>query len=240
MHPEKHYVTEDLDFERLAQARDALLQALRSRWPSATIISTICRRRPTRSARSCFVSSGSGRGSGFVASAKGTITPASIGSVLAPLAERLPKVAHLSRIDHHDRQAGARQSRHDSLERAGRLDRDERRRKRVESGHQFFEARAIAGGRKNRPGWMGMPIQPILRNIDADIASAHPSPSLRNRASLRAPKRLFGSMEGGRKPRLIHGLGVPKGCRSPIRHRFQRYARFGGNELTRELLSKRD
>ena len=53
------------------------------RWRSAPIIATIWRRRATRSASNRVCSSGSGRGSRFVASAKCAMTPASIGSVLA-------------------------------------------------------------------------------------------------------------------------------------------------------------
>ena len=75
--------------ERLEQTQDALLQTrLRrgsSRCRSATIISTIWRRRATRSASRRVASSGNGRTSGLVASTKRAMTAASIGSVLARL-----------------------------------------------------------------------------------------------------------------------------------------------------------
>ena len=101
----------------------------RARWLSAAIISTIWRRRATRSASSRVISSGScaqlrlGR-LGKMRDHRGIDR---IG--LGALAERLGEGAHLRRIDHHHRQACAGQARRDHrLEAAGRLDRHQRRR----------------------------------------------------------------------------------------------------------------
>ena len=96
----------------------------RSRWPSAAIISTICRRRATRSASSRVVwSSGNGtrlRLGGFdKVSNHGSVDRIGLG----PLAERLSEGPHLRRIDHYDRQRRRRQAGgNDCLEAAGGLD----------------------------------------------------------------------------------------------------------------------
>ncbi len=76
----------ELLLERLDEAADALDHAgrgARSRWRSALIMATIWRRRATRSAKSRFSSSGSGRIVGLVASRKRAMRAASMASVLA-------------------------------------------------------------------------------------------------------------------------------------------------------------
>ena len=96
-----------------------------SRWRSATIISMICRRRATRSASSRVASSGNGRISGLVASAKRAMTAASIGSVLARCPSALAKdqiCAGLTTTT--GRPAAARAGCGDGLKAASRLRRD--------------------------------------------------------------------------------------------------------------------
>jgi hypothetical protein len=94
-------------------------------------------------------SSGSSRKSGLVASTKRAIMLASIGSVFA---QRLGEVAHLRRIDHHDRQRSARQrGRHDGLEAARRFDRDPLRAQPPHALDEFREAFAVTRDSKGTP-----------------------------------------------------------------------------------------
>jgi len=148
---------------------------------------------------------------------------------LGAFAERLCVVADLRGIDDDDRQAGARQARGDDrLEAAGRFHRDQDRRERLQSDDELRETFAVAGDRKRLAAGMDMHIQPILRHVDADVLSVHPIPSLRNRASLRAAQATVRvRWNGGQRPSLSHGLGVPQGRRSLVRHRSHNYDRVG-------------
>ena len=57
-------------------------------------------------------------------------------------------------------------------------------------------------------------------DVDADVERAHPIPSLRKRASLCAAQATVQvRWNGGRGPLLTHGLDVPEGGRSLVRHR---------------------
>jgi hypothetical protein len=111
---------------------------------------------------------------------------ASIGSVFA---QRLGEVAHLRRIDHHDRQRSARQrGRHDGLEAARRFDRDPLRAQPPHALDEFREAFAVTRDSKGSALRQNVNVKPIFRHVDSDIDHFHLPPCANG---LLRPKRLF-------------------------------------------------
>ena len=211
-----------LDAAGRCSSSGACRSARRSRWRSATIISTIWRRRATRSARSRVVSSGNGAAPRL----GGLDKMGDDGGVdrigLGPLAQRLGKGAHLRRIDHHDRQAR----------------RPPGRPQRPSQNRRWPRPRSMRGA--ERPA-AATPTPPYprhcasttklrrvgrthtsnrsLADIDANNDGVHLIPSLRKRARCAAQATVRVRWNGRRRPTLSHGLGVPQGDRSHARHR---------------------
>jgi hypothetical protein len=104
-------------------------------------------------------------------------------------------VAHLRRVDHHQRQAGSGQSgRCHRLKAAACLKGDQHRQERVQFGNQFIKTLAVARHGKGFPRGMHVHIEPILRDINADIDLFQGDPALLNRAhwAARATGRVHG------------------------------------------------
>jgi hypothetical protein len=72
-------------------------------------------------------------------------------------------------------------------------------------------------------------VEPVLRNIDANDR-LHLIPSLPKRALLSqaALATVRVQWNGGWRPELSHGLGVPKVHRSSIHHRHRHYSADSG------------
>ncbi len=153
---------------------------------------------------------------------------------LRPLAESLSEGAHLRRIDHHDRQLRRCQaSRNHCLKTAGSFDRDDARSKSLQSLRQSLDPGAIAINDKTFATRANAYIQTILGNVDADHGGVHLIPSLRKRARCAAQATVRVRWNGGRRPMLTHGLGVPQGLRSSARHRTGHLSRCSDSRLTR-------
>jgi len=92
-------------------------------------------------------------------------------------------MAHLCRIDHRQRQAGPGEggSRH-CFEAAGCLKGHQHRQERAQPGDQLLKTRAATLYGKGFSQGMHMHIEPILRDINADIDLFHGYPALLNRA----------------------------------------------------------
>jgi hypothetical protein len=161
---------------------------------SATIISMICLRRATRSAR--FVGERPHVRLGRLDEADDHARVDRIG--LGALADRLGEMAHLRRIDDHHRQRSSRQrSRCDGLEAARRFDRDPLGLNSAQALDKLGQAFAVARDGKGRPLGQNMDVEPILRHVDSNISQLHLS--LPCATGLLRPKRLFevdGQTEG--------------------------------------------
>ena len=143
-------------------------------------------------------------------------------------------MAHLCRIDHRQRQAGPGEggSRH-CFEAAGCLKGHQHRQERAQPGDQLLKTRAATLYGKGFSQGMHMHIEPILRDINADIDLFHGYPALLNRARQAARATGRGHAHDGRGTRLPRGLHAPRLCRSPLRHRTSNHSRCGTTLLTR-------
>jgi len=119
-------------------------------------------------------------------------------------------MAHLCRIDHRQRQAGPGEggSRH-CFEAAGCLKGHQHRQERAQPGDQLLKTRAATLYGKGFSQGMHMHIEPILRDINADIDLFHGYPALLNRARQAARATGPGHAHDGRGTRL------PPGCTRP-------------------------
>ena len=157
---------------------------------------------------------------------------------LGALAQGIGEEADLGRIDDDDRKAGRRQGRHrQRLQTSRRLERHDIGIEGSEPFDQIVQSDMVVGEPETIAGRQDMHIQPILRNIDTDDL-IHLLPSLPNRASLSqaALATVRVRWNGGRRPLLSHGLGVPKVLRSPVRHRSSQTTKFcnsGKRQVTR-------
>ena len=206
------------------------------RWRSAAIMSTIWRRRATRSASRRVASSGKARTWGLVACAKRAITAAFDGIGLGALPDGFGEVAHLRRVHHHHGQPGRRQSGGGhALEATGGLDGDQHRLEDTQLFAQLRQTLAVAPGDKRAVLGKNRYVEPVLGNVDAyDPAShLHHHPSLPNRASLAAQATVRVRWNDGRGIALSYGLGGPRTRRSPLRHRVDQYTRSRRNRITR-------
>lgn len=138
--------------------------------------------------------------------------------------------AHLRRIDDEHRQSGCGQSgNRQHLEAAGRFQRNRINTNAFEPLGQFIDAGMVVADGKDLFLRQDRNIQALFRNVDPNN-NLHLIPSLPNRALLSqaALATVRVQWNGGRRPRLSHGLGVPKVHRSSIRHRNRHYSARSG------------
>lgn len=150
-----------------------------SRFFSATILSTSCRRRLSASSNIRVVSSESARTSGRTRSAKSMRTRASTLSVFSKRPSALACVARLPRMDGHRRQLRLEQ-RHQEPTRVApcRLHDDERRRALAEDLHQLGNALVVVPYPRWRAASRPANVQMLLRHVDTyvDLAFFHDDP----------------------------------------------------------------
>ena len=147
---------------------------------------------------------------------------------LGPFAERLREVAHLRRVDNHQRQLrSTNRRRHYRLKPPGRLHCNQHRCHDPQPIDQRLQAFAVSTDCKRRPVWTHVHIQPVLRHIDADECLSHGDPSLRKRARFAAQATVRVRWNDRRGPSLRNGLECPRMIRSPVRHRASYPNQFG-------------
>ena len=135
-------------------------------------------------------------------------------------AERAGEVAHLRRVDHHDRQPGRTEcGRHHALVAARGLQRHKLRRERSQAFDQGIQPGRVAADRKRLARRMAGNVEAILGYVDTDAGGFHDDPSLRKRASLAAQATVRVHRNDGGGPSLSHWLGGPRALRPPLRHR---------------------
>ena len=188
---------------------------------SAVIISTIWRRRATRSARSWVASSGRGRTAGLVASTKRAMTAASIGSVLARLPSAVAKARTWAGLTTATgRPALARPA-------ATMVSKPPVASTATRAGASFSQPVRQAGDprpaalhREGLPARQDVNIQPVLRHVDPNVNGAlHRIPSLRNRARNAAQATVRVQWNDGGAATLRFGLKRPWMSRHRLRRR---------------------
>src|SRR5271165_301872 len=151
---------------------------------------------------------------------KWAMTAASIGSVLARLPNALAKARTWAGLTTTTgRPAADRLAGDDRLVAAGRFEAHDRHPKLAEPVLQLLEPRLGARDHEPFARWANPNVQFVLGDVDSDNDRVHPIPSLRKRARLAAQATVRVRWNGGRRPSLLHGLVVPKGARSLVRHR---------------------
>src|SRR5271165_5618218 len=151
---------------------------------------------------------------------KWAMTAASIGSVLARLPNALAKARTWAGLTTTTgRPAADRLAGDDRLVAAGRFEAHDRHPKLAEPVLQLLEPRLGARDHEPFARWANPNVQFVLGDVDSDNDRVHPIPSLRKRARLAAQATVRVRWNGGRRPSLLHGLVVPKGARSFVRHR---------------------
>jgi len=160
---------------------------------------------------------------------------------LGSLAQSLSEGAHLSRIDHDNRQTRTTQARgHHRLKPASRLHRHRVNAKRRDSGNQRINAVGVPRDGKRLTSRVNMHIQSVLRDVDADNDGFHLHPSLHNRASLPAAQATVRvRWNDERRASLPTGFQCPRGLRSSARHRIGNLIRSGTKRVTRGPRSSR-